>query len=188
MRAVVGLGNPGPAYAATRHNLGFWVLERLLRQGRWGFSRFPWGEVFEDDGMFLLRPLRFMNLSGEAVVAFASRYGLVPSALLLVHDDVDLPVGAVRLRPGGGPGTHRGVQSVLSALGTEGVPRLRVGIGPAPPGAELARFVLSPPRPEEVPVLTQACDYASDLARIFLEKGLQAALDAHSRRRPAPPV
>ncbi len=188
MRAVVGLGNPGPAYAPTRHNVGHWVLERLLRNDVWVRGSFPWGEVFRRKEALLLRPLTFMNLSGEAVSAFSRRYGLAPSALLVVYDDVDLPLGEVRLRPSGGPGMHRGMQSVLTALGTEEVPRLRVGIGPPPPETELAAFVLSPPKPEEIPVLADACDFAAELARIFLEGGLPAALDAFSRRKPARPV
>lgn len=188
MRAVVGLGNPGPAYAPTRHNLGFWVLERLLREERWEKELHPWGEVFRKKEAFLLRPLTFMNLSGQAVSEFCRRYRLSPSDLLVVYDDVDLPLGEVRLRPSGGPGTHRGMQSVLGALGTEEVPRLRVGIGPPPVDLDLATFVLSPPKPEEIPILTEACDFAAELARIFLEKGLPAALDAFSRRKPARPV
>ncbi|MBC7221568.1 aminoacyl-tRNA hydrolase [Candidatus Bipolaricaulota bacterium] len=188
MRAVIGLGNPGPAYAPTRHNLGFWVLERLLGEKGWERELFPWGEVFRRGEKFLLRPLTFMNLSGQAVAEFCRRFPLSPSELLVVYDDVDLPLGEVRLRPSGGPGTHRGMQSVLAALGTEEVPRLRVGIGPPPPAVDLAQFVLSPPRPEEVPILSEACDLAAELARIFLEKGLSAALDAFSRRKPARPV
>lgn len=188
MRAVVGLGNPGPSYAFTRHNLGFWVLERLLRAGPWELERFPWGEVHRRGEKFLLRPLTFMNLSGEAVSQFSRRFGVPPSDLLLVYDDVDLPLGEVRLRPSGGPGTHRGMRSVLAALGTEEVPRIRVGIGPPPGDSDLAQFVLSPPKPEEVPVLSEACDFAAELALIFLEEGLQAALDAFSRRKPARPV
>lgn len=135
-----------------------------------------------------MRPLTFMNLSGQAVAEFSQRYGLAPEELLVAYDDVDLPLGEVRLRPSGGPGTHRGMQSVLLALGTENVPRLRVGIGAPPPNTDLREFVLSPPRPEEVQILAEACDFAAELAHIFLEKGLSAALDLFSRRRPARPV
>ncbi|MGQ9700381.1 MAG: aminoacyl-tRNA hydrolase [Candidatus Bipolaricaulaceae bacterium] len=182
---MVGLGNPGPAYAPTRHNLGYWVLERLLRDGVWERESFPWGEVFRKEGAFLMRPLTFMNLSGKAASAFCRRYALAPSALLVIYDDADLPLGEVRLRPSGGPGTHRGMQSVLTALGTEEVPRLRVGIGPPPPDQDLAQFVLSPPKREEIPILERACDFAAELASLFLEQGLSAALDAFSRRKPA---
>lgn len=129
-----------------------------------------------------------MNLSGEAVAEFCRRYGLLPAALLIVYDDADLPLGEVRLRPSGGPGTHRGMQSVLSALGTEAVPRLRVGMGPPPSEMDLVEFVLSPPRPEEIPILEKACDLAAELARVFLLLGLSAALDAFSRKSSGPSV
>jgi PTH1 family peptidyl-tRNA hydrolase len=182
LRAVVGLGNPGPQYALTRHNLGFWVLERLLSRGFWRKEAFPWGEVFQDGEKFLLRPLTFMNLSGQAVAEFLRRYPIPPSSLLVVYDDVDLPLGEVRLRPSGGPGTHRGMQSVLASLGTEEVPRLRVGIGPPPLGLDLAQYVLSPPEPGELSRLKEACDFAAEIAEVFLSQGLSAALDFFSRK------
>ncbi len=122
-----------------------------------------------------------MNLAGEAVAAFSRHYSIPPPGLLIVYDDVDLAPGEVRLRLSGGPGSHRGMQSVLAALGTEQVPRLRVGIGSPPSGVDLAQFVLSPPSPEEGSVLAAACDFAAELAHVFLEAGISAALDAFSR-------
>ena len=188
MRAVVGLGNPGPEYAATRHNVGFWVLNRLLSQGKWRLHRFPWGEVFQKKEALLLRPLTFMNLSGQAVAELLRRFPLSAQDLLVVYDDVDLPLGEVRLRPRGGAGSHRGMRSVLAILGTEDVPRLRIGIGPAPPDQDLAQFVLSPPSAEEIPLLERACDRAAELAHVFLGRGLRAALDVYSRNPTAPSV
>lgn len=188
MRAVVGLGNPGPEHAASRHNVGFWVVNRLLSQGEWQVQRFPWGEVFQREEAVVLRPLTFMNLAGQAVAQLLRHFPLSAPDLLAVYDDVDLPLGEVRLRARGGAGGHRGMRSVLAAVGSEDVPRLRVGIGPAPPHQDLAEFVLSPPRPEEIPTLERACDLAAKLALIFLRDGLQAALDAYSRRSAAPPV
>ena len=181
MRAVVGLGNPGPNYAPTRHNAGFWVLERLVRQGRFTVNRYDWGEVYQGDGSLLLRPLTFMNRSGEAVAELVRLFHISPQDILVVYDDVDLPVGELRLRPRGGPGTHRGMRSVLEALGTEAVPRLRIGIGTPPPGMELSQYVLSPPLKEEVPLLAAAADRAAALAEIFLRAGLAAALDEYAR-------
>lgn len=181
MRAIVGLGNPGPDYVLTRHNVGFWVLERLVRRGRWRSSRYDWGEVHQAADSLLLRPLTFMNRSGEAVAELVRLFPLCPQDLLVVYDDVDLLVGELRLRPEGGPGTHRGMRSVLEALGTEVVPRLRIGIGPPPPGMELSQYVLSPPFKDEVPLLAAAADRAAELAEIFLQKGLAAALDEYAR-------
>lgn len=185
MRAVVGLGNPGPEYVLTRHNLGFWVLERLLRQGPWVGKHYQWGEVYRGEVGFLLRPLTYMNRSGEAVRGFCKRFSLFPAQLLVVYDDVDLPLGAIRLRPRGGPGGHQGMRSVLAALGTEDVPRLRVGIGSPPPGVDLMEFVLSPPSPEETRALEGAVDLAARLSQTFLYAGISAALDSYSRPGPA---
>ncbi|HID09451.1 TPA: peptidyl-tRNA hydrolase, partial [Candidatus Micrarchaeota archaeon] len=97
MRAVVGLGNPGPEYALTRHNLGFWVADRLRFKGRWRGVLYHWGEVFLQGDRVILKPLTYMNRSGEAVRELISLYPLGPADLILVHDDVDLPVGVVRL-------------------------------------------------------------------------------------------
>ncbi|NOX45138.1 MAG: aminoacyl-tRNA hydrolase, partial [Caldiserica bacterium] len=143
MRAVVGLGNPGPEYALTRHNLGFWVVDRLRAEGGWRRVLFPWGELFLEGERALLKPLTYMNRSGEAIRGLLAWRPLAPGDILLVHDDADLPVGAVRLRERGGDGGHLGVRSVLAALGTEDVPRLKIGIGPAPEGVPLADHVLS---------------------------------------------
>ncbi len=183
MRAIVGLGNPEVAHAASRHNLGFWVVERLLRARRWRVKRFPWGEVAAGPRALLLRPLTYMNRSGDAVRALVARYRLPAADLLLVLDDVDLPVGELRLRPQGGPGTHKGLRSVLGALETDEVPRLRVGVGVPPPGMDMAEYVLHPPEPQDIPLLEQAADHAAELALLFADQGLAAALDAYSRGR-----
>lgn len=180
MRAVVGLGNPGVRYAPTRHNAGFWVLERLIGKADWSVERFLWGEVYRAGEGLLLRPLTSMNRAGEAVRGLVSRYPLGPEGLLVVLDDVDLEVGELRLRPAGGPGTHNGLRSVLSALGTQAVPRLRIGVGAPPPGMDLVCYVLSPPEEGQVPLLSRAADRAAELAWIFLTRGLKAALDQYS--------
>ncbi len=181
MRAVVGLGNPGPEYALTRHNLGFWVVDRLRMGGNWERFLFPWGEVFRSGDRLLLKPLTYMNRSGEAVRGLLAWSPLSPEDILLVHDDVDLPVGAVRLRERGGHGGHLGVRSVLHALGTRDVPRLKLGIGPKPEGVDLAAFVLSRPPEEELERLMMAVAFAAEVAGAFLEGGYAAALKTHSR-------
>ncbi len=122
-----------------------------------------------------------MNRSGEAVAELAARYALLPGEILVAYDDADLPLGDVRLKSRGGPGTHRGMQSVLEALGTHDVPRLRVGIGPPPPGVDWVEHVLQPPRAEEREALARAADRAGDIAWEFLESGLEGALDRFSR-------
>ena len=179
MRAVIGLGNPGPRYAATRHNLGFWVLERLLRRGAWIGQAYPWGVVYQGPQGSLVRPLTYVNRSGEAVQEALQVLKLRPEDLLVVFDDADLGLGELRLRMRGGPGTHNGMRSILAALGTEDVPRLRVGIG-RPPQGDWAGWVLSPPSPEEIRPLEEAVDKAADLAWTFLQQGMSRALDRYA--------
>src|SRR3989449_9500456 len=150
-RIVVGLGNPGEGYAATRHNAGFQVASRLAKRSRAEFevkaadSRIAEGAI---DGLriAIARPQTFMNDSGRAVRKLLDRYRVDPSALLVIFDEVDLPLGKIRLRERGGPGTHNGMRSVVAALG-EDFPRLRGGGGPAgppPPGSGLVGYVLTP--------------------------------------------
>ena len=181
MRAVVGLGNVGPEYAATRHNVGFWVLERLLGRIRWRRNTQPWGEVYRSTDKVLLRPSTYMNRSGDAVCGLVSRFSLLHSEVLVVYDEADLPVGALRLRSAGGPGTHQGMRSVLSAMGTDHVPRLRVGIGCPVEGGDWVSHVLSSPLCAEASSLERAVDFAGELAWTFLESGLSVALDRFSR-------
>lgn len=186
MRAVVGLGNVGPEYRTTRHNVGFWILERLLPRAPWRCRAYPWGEVHHGPLGYLLRPSTYMNRSGDAVRELLAQAALSPQELLVVYDEADLPVGAVRLQARGGPGTHRGMISVLSAVGTHDVPRLRVGIGRPTEGGDWADHVLSSPSPEEREALARAADWAGELAWEFLRSGLAVALDRFSRESGKP--
>jgi len=149
-RLLVGLGNPGPEYAWTPHNLGFHVVELLAgREGQlfepatklsgWeGPTDFTWSRV--SDGL-LVKPGTFMNLSGDVVAPFARWQGVEPGELMVVFDDIDLPFGSRRLRPHGGTGGHRGMKSIVERLGTDRFPRLRIGVGR--PSTDAARHVLS---------------------------------------------
>ena len=165
-RLVVGLGNPGPEYEWTRHNVGFHVLDRLAShapgtlfrsarelEGFRGPSRFLWAERTAPAG-FLLKPLTYMNLSGDVVLPvarfLAARAGLEEpdlASILVVYDDLDLELGRLRLRPGGGAGGQKGVRSIIERLASDRFPRLRVGIGRA--GTDAARYVLQPFGPDE---------------------------------------
>jgi len=166
VRLIVGLGNPGKAYEATRHNIGFWVIDALagalrLRGMRWRNAYLYEARVAEKLRVFL-KPLTYMNLSGKAVRAAAEQYGIPPEEVLVVLDDLALPLGRLRLRPRGSSGGHRGLASVLEALGTENVPRLRIGIGSPPPGVDPADFVLSSFLPSEEQVIVAAVETARD--------------------------
>ncbi len=157
-RLVVGLGNPGPEYEWTRHNVGFHVLDRLAErqkllfqpgrklEGHAGSKAFRWARLpagrFPAGGALLLRPETYMNLSGQVVLPVAASLGTPPGGILVVYDDFDLPLGKLRIRPHGGPGTHNGMRSIVDSLASDRFPRLRVGIGPA--RTDAARHVLTP--------------------------------------------
>src|SRR5262245_56814216 len=141
---IAGLGNPGAEYAATRHNIGFMVVDQLAAQfgSSWEKSA-KWDTLLGKCGaVFLLKPLSFMNRSGYPVFAVAQFSKIEPQQILVVLDDFSLPLGRLRLRARGGPGGHNGLESVIVQFGTEEIPRLRIGIGPAPPEGS-ADYVLS---------------------------------------------
>jgi PTH1 family peptidyl-tRNA hydrolase len=150
LRAVVGLGNPGPEYAATRHNAGFWVADALV--AHWGFSPFRRGErarvsegVVDNIPVHVLKPMTMMNRSGAALAALRADPTFTPATdLLVVVDDFNIPLGTYRLRSSGSPGGHNGLKSVEGALQTQEFARLRIGIGPVTTGEPWEDFVLSP--------------------------------------------
>ncbi|MEZ4280216.1 MAG: aminoacyl-tRNA hydrolase [Myxococcota bacterium] len=186
MRLVVGLGNPGARYAATRHNIGFRVVERLATRHRAVFApdddrsgRLARAAIAGID-CALLEPTTFMNRSGESVqAALASWPHLRPdSDLLVVYDDLDLPTGRLRLRGSGGAGGHRGMADLVRALETTGIPRLRFGIGHPGQRAAVVDWVLEPfLAAEEAEVLPAAIERAADAIECFLREGLAAAMD-----------
>jgi PTH1 family peptidyl-tRNA hydrolase len=171
-QAIIGLGNPGPEYRDTRHNVGQRVVDRIARQFHARFARgtgHPVAETdWQDERLYLVKPACFMNVSGPAVARVSRKLGLGPDDLVIVFDDLDLPLGKVRARMKGSAGGHRGVQSVIDAFGTDAVRRVKVGIGrPAPPGQQRDRVVdhvLSPFYPDEREAIEAACAEAAELA------------------------
>ena len=194
MPVVVGLGNPGPRYAGTRHNIGFRVAEGLL-DGRGKWVREEAAEIarirIAGQEVLLVRPQSFMNRSGEAVRVLRERGGLTPAETLVVLDDFLLDFGRLRLRRGGSDGGHNGLASVLEVLQTDQVPRLRLGVGPVPPGESDIDFVLAPFAPgEEVAGLVERGCAA---ARCWLAEGTEAAMNRFNgypalERKAPPPV
>lgn len=178
---VVGLGNPGERYERTRHNAGFMVLDRLA--ARLGAS--PWRKERRgleaacrvgDRRVLLVKPQTYMNLSGQAVQAAAAFHRIQPAACLIVFDDLDLPLGRLRLRRDGSAGGHKGMSSVQHSLGTTAIPRLRVGIGRPPPPQEVLDFVLERFSEAEWAVIAPALDRACDVVETALTAGLDAAM------------
>lgn len=173
---VVGLGNPGEGYEKTRHNLGFYVLDSLY-DGDWEKEEIYMYAEQEMGGaaVVLIKPLTYMNLSGLAVKDASERWKVPPELILVVSDDVDLPLGRLRLRLRGGPGGHKGLASVVSALGTQEFPRLRLGIG-RPREGDLVSYVLSPFEEEELREVEDMVERAAEAVRKFLREGPEAAM------------
>jgi peptidyl-tRNA hydrolase, PTH1 family len=165
-QVVAGLGNPGPEYQRTRHNVGQRVLDVLARRlaCRWHRERRAVLAPADRDGrrVYLVKPVAFMNASGPAIADTLRDLVSSPGDLILVYDDLDLPLGTVRVRLSGGHGGHRGVQSVLETLATTDIRRVRIGIGRPERKEDIAEHVLSPFEPDELPVVETAADEAAD--------------------------
>lgn len=180
MRLIVGLGNPGPEYAWTRHNLGFRVVARLAEQGRIPLKqkRFEalWGRgQLAGEPVVLAQPTTYMNLSGRAVARLLKHLGLSPADLVVIHDDLDVPLGRLKLAEGGRAAGHRGVLSIQDALGTEDFLRVKMGIGRPPPGIFGEEFVLSRFLPEEREEIEALVERAAQAVATLLGEGLEKA-------------
>jgi len=185
MRLVVGLGNPGRRYRGTRHNVGWEVIDLLAR--RFGIRvEEEQEEALVGPGtiagcaVLLAKPQQYMDESGGAVRALVRRYGLAPQDLLVVYDDVDLPVGVIRIRPRGSAGGHHGMASIIEALGTQEIPRVRIGIGR--PQGDPAEYVLSRFSPEERPIIEEAVERAADAVETVFREGVEVAMNRFNRR------
>lgn len=186
MRLVVGLGNPGTRYRATRHNVGFLVVDRILEStgGRWRAATDEAVSaeiVLEGRPLTLLKPLTFMNLSGRAVADAVDAKSIDRSEVMVVFDDVWLPLGTLRLRERGSDGGHNGLASVIDALGSKDVPRLRIGIRPEGDIENLADFVLASFDDNELPVVDAAVDQAVEATRVVLRDGMERAMARFNR-------
>jgi peptidyl-tRNA hydrolase, PTH1 family len=188
---VVGLGNPGAEYAATRHNLGFFVVDELAsRAGAPPFRKKFHGELADarvgGEPATLLKPLTYMNDSGRSVQAAVAFYKLPLASVLVVHDELDLPFAEVRLKSGGGDAGNRGIRSLIAHLGSPDFARLRVGIGRPPPGfrGSPADFVLQGFAPAERAELAALVARAADTAELVATRGLAAAMNITHRQAP----
>ena len=185
MKLIVGLGNPGDKYRETRHNVGFEVAAGLAR--RFGASpprgRFQ-GETVEakiaGQKVLLLTPLTYMNASGASVLAARDFYKIEHSDLLIVCDDFNLPLARLRLRAKGTAGGQNGLADILRRLGTDEIPRLRIGIGAPPPGRDPAGFVLSKFTKDEQPVISEALERAAAAAVLWVESGIAEAMNKYN--------
>lgn len=174
-RLVVGLGNPGLQYRNTRHNAGFLVVDLLAARHGASLRGERQAEVGRWGNVTLLKPLTFMNLSGGAVQAYATRLRLSPAELLVIHDDLDLPLGRLRFRVGGSAGGQRGVADTVKRIGPDFM-RLKVGISRPPAGWKVENWVLSRFREAERPLLERVIAGAADATELLLREGVEAAM------------
>ncbi|WP_072621045.1 aminoacyl-tRNA hydrolase [Spirulina major] len=190
VQLIVGLGNPGPKYDRTRHNIGFDCVDQLAQ--RWAM---PWQENRRFKGycatgrgptgekMYLLKPTTYMNRSGESIRAALDWYKLPPESVLTVYDDMDLPVGRLRLRLSGSAGGHNGMKSAIAHLGTQDFPRLRLGIGGSGPEKETISHVLGRFTPQETPIIKEVLNLATDAVTVGLKQGLEKAMSLYNPRQ-----
>jgi PTH1 family peptidyl-tRNA hydrolase len=182
IRLVAGLGNPGPEYAGTRHNIGFMIVDQLAansgstweKSSKWDAISAKCGEVF------LVKPTSFMNRSGYPLLAFAQFYKIAPADILVVLDDFTLPLGRLRLRFNGGTGGHNGLDSVIVQFGTDEIPRLRVGIGAAPREGSIDH-VLGRFFDEEKPIVKTTIDRAVEAVKCAIDNGLVSAMNTFNK-------
>ncbi|HBP38113.1 MAG TPA: aminoacyl-tRNA hydrolase [Clostridiales bacterium] len=184
---IAGLGNPGRQYEMNWHNSGSMALEILARRHKIPVTRIRCQGLLgqgtiKDQKCFLLRPITYMNRSGDSVRETLAYYKIPPENCLVLYDDVDLPVGQIRIRESGGAGTHNGMRSVTGSLGSENFPRVRIGIGPQPDDRDIADYVLS-----DVPVdlrdsFLQVLNKAADAVEVILQEGLAPAMNLYNRK------
>jgi len=187
---IVGLGNPGSEYAANRHNVGFRCVESLASAHALNFdkkqkrARIAIGTIL-DRKVILAKPQTFMNESGHAVASLARFYRVRPERLLVIYDDLDLPLGTVRLRPEGGTGGHKGMRSIIEHLGTQSFSRLRVGIDRPPGRMDPAAYVLQNFSAEEVALLGEVLERAGAAIETWLVEGVEEAMNRYNRGQAA---
>lgn len=179
---IIGLGNPGREYLNTRHNIGFMLIDRVtIRLNAHGMKMQSNAIVisahYEERKIILAKPQTYMNLSGQSVQGLLHFYKIPFENLIVAHDDLDLPFGALRIRPTGGPGGQRGMASTIEKLGTQDFPRLRLGIGRPPGRMDAKDYVLQDFSKDELKTLPEVLDRAADATFEFILKGLNAAMN-----------
>jgi PTH1 family peptidyl-tRNA hydrolase len=189
MRLIVGLGNPGPEYEWTPHNLGFLAVDGLAELARIRITR-PEGKAqvgrgeFAGEALVLAKPQTFMNLSGVSVKMLLEKYGLDPAQMIVLVDDVDLPWGSLRIRERGSAGTHNGLKSIVSSLGTQEFLRIRLGVGPEKVWGDLRDYVLGRMGAAERETAAQVVADAAEAIRVICTEGVSKAMSQFNRKAP----
>jgi len=178
---IVGLGNPGRRFREDRHNIGFMVLDHLLGRLDLAFSRSEQKALVTDgkigdQKVFFAKPQTFMNNVGKSVAPLSRYYRIPVDQILIIFDDLDLPLGTIRIRPQGGSGGHRGMQSIIQQLGTENVPRMRIGIGRPPGQMDPANYVLQSFSKDEIEIIEITLEKAVDAIQVYILDGIEAVM------------
>jgi len=182
---LIGLGNPGREYRDNRHNVGFMLIDRLIvrlnaRGMKVQSKAIVTSATYEDRKLILAKPQTYMNLSGQSAQGLLNFYKLPMENMLVAHDDLDLPFGTIRIRPGGGPGGQKGMASTIERLGTKDFPRLRIGIGRPPGRMDPAAYVLQDFSRDEMKTLSEIVDRAAEAALTFVVDGLNKAMNKYN--------
>lgn len=182
---IVGLGNPGLEYRSNRHNVGFMVIDRLandlgVKLGKYQFKALTGSQIKEGKKWIIAKPQTFMNLSGTAVGSLIKFYKIPLDHLLVIHDDIDLPMGTIRIRPKGGSAGQNGMNSIIGRLGTEDFPRMRVGIGRPSRQRTAANYVLADFQKNEKIILDGLLDKCSEAVKTYVQSGLDAAMNRYN--------
>ncbi|MCH7605968.1 MAG: aminoacyl-tRNA hydrolase [Chloroflexi bacterium] len=186
MRLIVGLGNPGTRYRNSRHNVGFWCVDTIARDWEIPSSERRAKVVLgrgrhAGQDVVLAKPRTFMNNSGEGVEYLLTRFGARPEDLVVVYDEMALPLGTLRIRPSGSDAGHKGIRSIISTLHTQAVTRIRVGIGPPPPGHDPISYVLGHFSEEEYPVITETLNRVAAAVDCLLKENIDVAMNLFNR-------
>ena len=185
MKIIVGLGNPGTEYENTRHNLGYKVIDKLSEElgievDKNKFTANYGYKTINGEKIILLKPLTYMNLSGDSVIQVANYYKVDSKDIIVIYDDIDIQVGKIRIKPSGGPGTHNGMRDIVKKLSKSDFVRVRVGSGSSNMGNNLADYVLSNFRKEEIPAISEAIKTAKDSVLLILNEGVESAMNKYN--------
>ncbi|MDY6864110.1 MAG: aminoacyl-tRNA hydrolase [Thermodesulfobacteriota bacterium] len=188
MKLIVGLGNPGTKYKQNRHNIGFQVLESLAESANINIDKKKFNSIYGEgvvrsEKVFLVKPQTFMNLSGEAVFKVIKYFDIEHKDIIVIHDDIDLDLGRIKIQFDGGDGGHKGIHSIVVEAGTNRFIRIRVGIGRPPLFQDAAFYVLMNFKPEEKEIIKEVIERAKDAVLMILSKGLSATMNHYNQKR-----
>lgn len=189
MYLIAGLGNPELRFRGTRHNIGFDMLDVLcdklgnLKLNDTKFNGAYTLTNWQGERLLLVKPLTYMNLSGQCLAPLAAYYKIPPEQVIVCYDDIALEPGRLRVRPGGSAGGHNGLKSIIASLGTENFPRVRIGVGARPEYMDLADYVLSRFSAQERPTVDSACEEAAEAVLKIISEGVEAAMNSYNARK-----